>query len=221
MRSSSSSIVIHLSALGHHYVVDGEILVKKIHLPLGPPKGMPDGEARNWYRGKNFILRPLVLITTVNREGKHNAAIKTNFMTVSSMKSYAFCCKPEHHTYRNVLETGEFVINVPTDDIMDKVLKVATITVNPPSPGVSEIERAGLTPILSEEVRPPRIEECVAHYECLFDWHRDAVIFGKVVAVSVDKGLLEEADFRKPVMIGAGTDSYCTVGEARKWPIAP
>jgi len=194
------------------------VLVKKIPLPVQAPKCLPEEEARNWYRGKNYIIRPLVLITTVNREGKQNAAVKTNFMTVSSMKSYAFCCSPEHHTYRNVLETGEFVVNVPTDDIMSRVLKVATITVNPSPSGLNEIERAGLTPILSEEVRPPRIEECVAHYECLLDWHRDALIFGKVVAVSVDKSLLEGADARKLVMIGAGTDSYVTVGEMRKWP---
>jgi len=182
------------------------------------PKGLSEEEARNWYRGKNYIIRPLVLITTVNREGKQNAAVKTNFMTVSSMKSYAFCCRPEHHTYRNVLETGEFVVNVPTEDIMSRVLKVAKITVNPCPSGVNEIEEAGLTPILSEEVRPPRIEECVAHYECVLDWHRDALIFGKVVAVSVDKNLLEGTDARKLVIIGAGTDSYSTFGETKKWP---
>jgi len=185
------------------------------------PKGLSEEEARNWYREKNYIVRPLVLITTVNREGKQNAAVKTNFMTVSSMRAYAFCCRPEHHTYRNVLETGEFVVNVPTDDIVNKVIKVAKMTVNPCPPGVNEIEGAGLTPILSEEVRPPRIEECVAHYECLLDWHKDTVIFGKVVAVSVDKDFLEGTDARRLVMIGAGTDSYGILGEMRKWSKVP
>lgn len=193
-------------------------MVKKIPLYVQAPKGLSEEEARNWYREKNYIIRPLVLITTINREGKYNAAVKTNFMTVSSMRSYAFCCSPEHHTYRNVLETGEFVVNIPTEDIMSKVIKVAKMTVSPCPPGVNEIESAGLTPILSEEVRPPRIEECVAHYECMLDWHRDALILGKVVAVSVDKDFLEGTDSRKLVMIGARTDSYSTVGETKKWP---
>ncbi|MEM2885903.1 MAG: flavin reductase family protein, partial [Thermoproteota archaeon] len=169
---------------------------------------MPEEEAENWYREKNFIARPVVLITTVNREGTQNASVKTNFMTASPMRSYAFCCSPEHHTYRNILETGEFVVNVPTEDIIGKVLKVAKMTENPSPSGVNEIERAGLTPILSEKVRPPRIEECVAHYECVLDWHRDALILGKVVFASVDKSLLEGVDARKLVVIGAGqTDS--------------
>jgi flavin reductase (DIM6/NTAB) family NADH-FMN oxidoreductase RutF len=193
-------------------------LVKKIPLPLQAPKSLLGEEAENWYREKNFIIRPVVLITTVSREGKQNASVKTNFMTVSSMKSYAFYCSPEHHTYRNILETGEFVVNVPTEDIIGKVLKVAKITVNPSPPGVNEIERAGLTPIPSEEVRPPRIEECVAHYECLLEWHKEALIFGKVVAVSVDKSFLEGVDTRKLLVIGAETDSYRTVGEKKKWP---
>ena len=178
-------------------------MVKKIPLPVQAPKSLPDEEARNWYREKNFIIRPVVIITTVNREGKQNAAVKTNFMTVSSMKSYAFCCSPEHHTYRNILETGEFVVNVPTDDILSKVLKLATLTVNPCPPGVNEIDKAGLTPISSERVEPPRIEECVAHYECLLDWHREALICGKVVAVSVDKSFFEGADARRPIIIEA------------------
>lgn len=194
-------------------------MVKKISLSLQAPESLSDEQARNWYRERNFIARPIVLITTVNREGTPNAAVKTNFMTVGSMRSYAFCCNPEHHTYQNIMETGEFVINVPTEDIIGKVLKAAIITERLFPAEVNEIERAGLTPIPSEKVRPPRVKECVAHYECLLDWYKESLIVGKVVAVSVDKSLIDKTDNRKMVVIGGETsDSYGVVCETKKWP---
>lgn len=195
------------------------MLVEKVSLPLQAPEGLSGQQASNWYRERSFVVRPVVLITTMNREGTLNAAVKTNFMTVSSMRYYAFSCSPEHHTHRNIMETGEFVINIPTEDIASKVLKAAIVTVNRCPAGVNEIERAGLTPIPSEKVRPPRIKECVAHYECLLDWHGRDVIFGKAVAVSVDKSLVNRTEKRKLMVIGVGgIDSYGVVSEIKKWP---
>jgi len=193
--------------------------MRKISLPLHPPETLSSEEERNWYRSRNFVIRPVVVVTTVSRDGVPNAAVKTNFMTVSSMTRYAFCCNPQHHTFKNILDTKEFVVNIPTEDIMDKVLKAALITMNPCPIGVNEIEKAGLTPIASEKVRPPRIKECVAHYECVLDWYREGIIVGKTVAVSVDESLMEGKDSRKMTLIGGGAaDSYGVVGQIKKWP---
>jgi flavin reductase (DIM6/NTAB) family NADH-FMN oxidoreductase RutF len=101
------------------------------------------------------------------------------------------------------LETGEFVINVPTQDIKSEVMKAAIITEKPCPAGINEIEKAGLTPIASEKVKPPRVRECVAHYECLLDWHKGDLIFGKTVAVSVDRSVMDGADSRKVMLIAA------------------
>lgn len=163
---------------------------------------------------------PLVLITSVNSEGIVNAAVKTNFMTVGSMTRYAFHCSPQHHTSRNIMETKEFVINVPTEDIIDKVLNAAVLTTEPCPPGVNEVERAGLNPIPSEKVRPPRIRECVAHYECVLDWHKEGLIVGRVVAVSVDKSLLGKPDGGRMIVVGGGRtpDAYGIVCETKMWP---
>jgi len=195
-------------------------MVKKISLPSQAPEGLSGEQARNWYRKRNFIICPVVLITTVNKEGTPNAAVKTNFMTVGSMTRYAFHCSPSHHTYQNIMETREFVINVPTDNIASEVLKAAIITEKPCPSGFNEIERAGLTPIPSEKVRPPRVKECVAHYECVLDWYKDGIIVGKVVAVSVDKSLMIRTDDRKVLVVGGGRapNFYGVVSETKKWP---
>jgi flavin reductase (DIM6/NTAB) family NADH-FMN oxidoreductase RutF len=196
------------------------MLYEKISLPLHSPDNLVGEDARNWYRKRNYVVCPIVLITTLNTEGEPNAAVKTNFMTVGSMRKYAFHCSPQHHTHQNIMETGEFVINIPTEDILDRILKVAIITNQPSPAGVSEIEKARLTPIPSEKVEPPRIEECIAHYECVLDWHKDNLFVGKVVAVSVDRTLYEMTDSRKMVIVGGGRtpDSYGVVCNTKKWP---
>ncbi|MCW4020453.1 MAG: flavin reductase family protein [Candidatus Bathyarchaeota archaeon] len=195
-------------------------MTKKISLPLEAPKNLIGEQARNWYRARNFVVCPVILITTVNSESTVNVAVKTNFMTVGSMTRYAFHCSPQHHTYQNVVETKEFVINVPIEDIISRVLKAAILTEKPCPNGLNEIERAELTPIPSEKVRPPRIKECVAHYECVLDWHKDGLIVGKVVAVSVDKSLIDKTDSRKMVVVGGGRtpNSYGIASETKKWP---
>jgi len=195
-------------------------LSKKVSLPLQAPKNLTGEQARNWYRQRNFVICPLVLITTLNKESTPNAAVKTNFMTVSSMKSYAFCCSPEHHTYRNIMEIGEFVVNIPTEDIIAEVLKVAVLTEKIWPAGSNEIKQAGLTPIPSKKVRPPRIKECAAHYECLLDWHKDNLIVGKVIAISVEQNLMAGKTTKNMVIVGGGRpiDSYGIVTGTKKWP---
>ena len=60
----------------------------------------------------------------------------------------------------------------------------------PFAPGVSEIDKAGLTALPSTIDKPPRIDECPRHFECKVEWTKEwsqrLMIVGKVVAASVD-----------------------------------
>jgi len=192
----------------------------KVSIPLQPPKHLSDEEKRNWRRERNFILCPVVVITTVNKEGTPNAAIKTGFMSVSSLRRVAFSCPPEHHTNRNILETREFVVNIPTEDIIREVYTASVITETPSPPNVNEIEEAGLTPIPSERVKPPRIKECTAHYECVLDWCKEDIIVGKIVAASADENLLKRKETGKMMFVAAGlpVTRYGVAGENKRFP---
>jgi flavin reductase (DIM6/NTAB) family NADH-FMN oxidoreductase RutF len=189
----------------------------KVSLPLGPPGGLPKEQVREWYRERNFLPSPVILVTTVDAEGTPNAAIKTNVMTVSSMRRYAFCCSPDHHTHQNIMATGQFVINLPRVSIAKQVLGLALATERRAAAGANEIEAAGLTPLPSEMVDPPRISECAAHYECLLDWHREGMITGKVVAVSVDPSLLSGPSLGLMVVGIGAADSYGIISRAEQW----
>jgi flavin reductase (DIM6/NTAB) family NADH-FMN oxidoreductase RutF len=147
----------------------------------------------NW--GQFPLITPLVIITTLSKEGIPNAAIKSWVMTVSGKPPLIiFSCSMEHDTAKNVMETKEFVVNVPNNDIAEKAL----ITAKPFPRNVNEIEKAGLTAIPSKMVKPPSIKECIAHAECVLEEVKRFPIgkygnlfIGKVVYASINKEILE------------------------------
>ena len=124
----------------------------------------------------------LTLITTVDQQGQVNAAAFGTCTRVCHEPMYiAFTCSADRDTTRNVLATAEFVVNVvPFEQpMLDKV----PICGLPFKPGVNELEKAGLTPVPARVLRPPRIAECRAHFEC------------KVEAVSIDDGCVDADGF--------------------------
>ena len=65
-------------------------------------------------------------------------------------------------TLRNVEETGEFAVNV----VSEAIAAAANAASAEVPPEVDEFVLAGLTPIPSETIRPPRVAESPAQMEC-------------------------------------------------------
>jgi len=173
---------------------------------------------------ENDILRllgfsPVTLITTVGKDGSVNAA-PYGWITVVDYNppQLLFSVNIKHDTYRNVLETEEFVVNVPNADMIEEIW----ITQKPFPYGINELEEADLTPLPSEKVKPPRIKECKAHIECKVIWTKiigsACLVLGNIEVISVDKEM-EELDekaraiaLNRPIFF-----SYQREGSERKW----
>jgi flavin reductase (DIM6/NTAB) family NADH-FMN oxidoreductase RutF len=137
--------------------------------------------------------RPTIIVTTVNSEGKVNAAPFSFTMPVSVKPPLmAFASVPTHHTYKNIAETNEFVINIPNEDILTNLW----ITGEKFPEGVNELEKAGLNQIESSTIAPPKIAECIAHMECRVYWIKDSgdhkLIVGEVVHADVALNALKD-----------------------------
>ena len=136
----------------------------------------------------------LVMITTVDGEGRINAASFGTCVRVCHDPVFiAFTVGATKDTCNNVLATGEFVVNVPPfeREILEKVRVVGLEF----PPRVNELEKAGTDRACVEAVKPPRIAECRSHFECKVEWtkqwlHRVMVV-GRVVAASVDEGCVD------------------------------
>ncbi|MBM4241746.1 MAG: flavin reductase family protein [Euryarchaeota archaeon] len=166
-------------------------------------------DSENSYR--LLAPRPTIIVTTINSKGEVNAAPFSFTMPVSmNPPLVAFASVTTHHTYRNITEKEEFVVNIPTEAILEKLW----ITGEKFPYGVNEIEEAGLTQISSKEVSPPKIQECVAHLECRVEWIQEAgdhdVIVGKVVHADIKENIMKngllDVGKVKPVLHLGGVD---------------
>ncbi len=152
-----------------------------------------DVPQKSWDRV--WALNPLVIVTTSDSEGFVNAAPYGMCMRVCHKPlMIAFSVNQKWDTCRNVRETGEFAVNVPSDDA--NMLKQIMIIAKHFPPRVNELEQAGLTALPSRKIRPPRIEECKAHFECTVNWTKEvgnhSLVVGNVVAVSIDGDCITE-----------------------------
>jgi len=120
-----------------------------------------------------IVPRPIALVSTVNAAGQANLAPFSFFCGVGSAPPTLIFCPalraesaPEpasrKDTLGNVEATGEFVVNV----VNEAIAHAANITAAEVPPQVDEFALAGLTPLPSQVVRPPRVAESPAQMEC-------------------------------------------------------
>jgi flavin reductase (DIM6/NTAB) family NADH-FMN oxidoreductase RutF len=69
---------------------------------------------------------------------------------------------PTRHTLANIRETGDFVVNLPGEELLAQLMVCA----KPLPLGVSEIKEAGLHEEKAKTVTSPRIRECFGWFEC-------------------------------------------------------
>lgn len=167
--------------------------------------------------------RPTVIVTTINKKGDVNAAPFSFTMPVSmNPPLISFASVPSHHTYKNIMETNEFVINIPGADILENMW----ITGEKFPEEVNEIEKANLTQEDSLKVSPPKIGECMAAIECRVHWIKKAgdhdIIIGEVLHLGIKEDILKEGILNvkkvKPVLHLGGVnfvigDNLKKVGE--------
>ena len=145
--------------------------------------------------------RPIALITSMDANGQLNAAPFSAYnylctdppivgIGVTNRPTDVFVPKD---TARNIRRTGEFVVNVVTEDIAEKMNICAT---DFPA-GMSEVEMAGFTTVPSQKVKPPRIAEAHAALECreytTMEIGRSRIILGRVVAIYVEDRYVDPA----------------------------
>jgi len=145
--------------------------------------------------------RPIALITSMDEQGRLNAApfsAYNYFSTDPPVVGVGVTNRTDHvevpkDTARNIRRTGEFVVNVVTEDIAEKMNICAT---DFPAE-MSEVELAGFTTVASTKVKPPRLAEAHAALECreyaTIEVGRGRIILGRVVAVFVEDRYVDPA----------------------------
>jgi flavin reductase (DIM6/NTAB) family NADH-FMN oxidoreductase RutF len=153
------------------------------------------------------ILSPrcAVLISTVDKDGNANAAPFSFITPVSSNPPLLlYASAPQRHTLANTRETGDFVLNIVPEGLLEKLYVCSKAFPK----GVNEIEKAGLTEKKSQKVKSPSIQECVGWIECQLEFEKEAgdhiLVVGRVVHAECKDEFISKNEFdvskAKPVM---------------------
>lgn len=166
------------------------------------PNSIPQGELHQYLLGC-VSPRPIAFVSTLDENGNPNLAPYSFFNCFSSNPPIVVFSSNRRgsdnttkDTLQNIKATGEAVINMVNYKI---VRQMALASVEYP-PGVSEFEKAGLTPIPAEIVHPFRVKESPAHLEVQV---QDIITLGekggaghliicKVVKMHIDENVLDE-----------------------------
>ena len=168
--------------------------------------------------------RPIGWISTQSATGALNLAPYSFFTAFNYVPPIVgFASIGAKDTLRNIEATGEFMWNLATHDLADAMNQSCAAV----PPEVSEFELAGLTPLASEKVRPPRVAESPVTFECRstqivqlqgIDGEKVPtwLVLGEVVAVHIAKALLKDGVYDTAgaghILRGGGPADYFTVG---------
>jgi flavin reductase (DIM6/NTAB) family NADH-FMN oxidoreductase RutF len=147
--------------------------------------------------------RPIAFVSTIDEEGRPNLAPYSFFNAFSSNPPILVFSSNRRvkdnttkDTLSNVLATREVVINV----VNYAIVRQMSIASGRFAKGVSEFEKAGLTPLASDLVKPFRVKESPMQFECRV---ADVITLGEhggaghlvvchVLRIHVDEGVVDE-----------------------------
>ncbi|GHA44848.1 flavin reductase [Salinimicrobium marinum] len=150
--------------------------------------------------------RPIALASTMDSQGRPNLS-PFSFFNMFSTNPPILIFSPARrgrdntvkHTFNNAKATKEVVINVVNYDIVQQVSLSSTEYAE----GINEFEKAGLSMLKSDLVKPYRVEESPVQFECKI---REVVELGaeggagnlvicEVLKMHIKEDVLDEAGF--------------------------
>lgn len=168
--------------------------------------------------------RPIAFASTVDKEGSVNLS-PFSFFNMFSTQPPILIFSPSRrvrnnttkHTLQNVLEVPEVVINVVSYSM---VQQASLASVEFPK-GVNEFGKAGFTEVPSQRVKPPRVGEAPASFECKVnqvlalgtEGGAGNLVICEVLMIHYREDLVDEQGKINPWKVDAvarmGNDYYC------------
>lgn len=132
------------------------------------PKSTPVSDFHKLFLGA-VSPRPVAFVSSINQNGKVNLS-PFSFFNCFSINPPVLVFSPSRrvrdnttkHTLENVLEVPEVVINMVNFELVQQASLASTEFAREEN----EFIKAGLTPVASERVGPPRVKESPVSFEC-------------------------------------------------------
>ncbi|MDN5287661.1 MAG: flavin reductase [Mucilaginibacter sp.] len=187
------------------------------------------------YLNHAIAPRPICLASTVDKDGNVNLS-PFSFFNIFSTNPPVCVFSPSRsvrdnttkHTLENILEVPECVINIVNYDI---VQQVSLSSVNY-AKGVNEFVKSGLTPVMSELVKPPRVAEAPVQLECVINEvislgdkpGAGNLVLAEIKMIHINEDILDadgKIDQAKIDLVARlGGDWYCRITEDNLFKVA-
>jgi flavin reductase (DIM6/NTAB) family NADH-FMN oxidoreductase RutF len=157
----------------------------------------PQEQPESVYRTLSSLVvpRPIGWISTVSSDGTDNLAPFSYFNAVGNHPPTVMFSAGDRDgrlkdTPQNALDTGEFVTNLVTEDLVPAMDETSE------SVNVSEFDTSDIERTPAETVTPPRVASALAHLECevadSIHVGGNTVVFGEVKLIHVDNQLVTD-----------------------------
>jgi len=172
---------------------------------------------QNWKPGNMLYPLPAVLVSCQGNDGKPNLITIGWVGTICSDPAMvSISVRPERYSYHMLKETGEFVINLTTEELLEATDYCGVAS----GRDVNKWEKMNLTPIPSEKVSVPAVAESPINIECKVTEVKELgthhMFIAEVVNVRADEKYMDEKgkfhlEHSKPIAYSHGT--YFALGE--------
>ncbi len=161
---------------------------------------------------------PAALITSVDETGNPNIITLGEVFNISITNPViiGIAIRKAAYSHSLISKTREFVVNMPTVDIIDKVMVCGEVS----GRGVDKFEKTGLTPLPAVRVSPPLITECLINLECkvlgIQEIGDHDLFLGEVLVQHVEEEILDKnrkINFRKLNGFAFNLGEFWTFGE--------
>ena len=136
---------------------------------------------------------PVVLVSSLYKGKAGLTPIAWNMPVSDDPPIMALEIWEKHFIYKAILETGDFVINIPSSDMAEAVRKLGSIS----GAKVDKFKEFGLIKEVSAKVKSPRLRSAIGILECKL--RRDKallkkynIVLGDVVYAEAEKNLFTD-----------------------------
>jgi flavin reductase (DIM6/NTAB) family NADH-FMN oxidoreductase RutF len=170
----------------------------------------------------SIVPRPIALVTTVGPHGTNAAPFSLFQMIGVDPPILMFSASPRagevKDTIRNIEANGEFVVHIVNSKTLERM---NLCSADFPAED-SEIDFCGFETAPSLKVKPPRLVECPAQFECTLSQvlrignRPNVVVFGEVIHFHYHDGVVDERLYVQsgvldPIGRLAGNGSYTRI----------
>ena len=189
------------------------------------PKEIPTSQLHGYLLG-SVTPRPIAFASTIDKDGNVNLS-PFSFFNCFGYNPPLLIFSPARrgrdnttkHTYENVLEVQEVVINIVSYSMVQQMSLASTEYPK----GINEFQKAGFTEVASTLIKPPRVAEAPVSMECNVlqivptgtEGGAGNLVICEIILMHIKEEILDEQGKIDPFKLDAvarlGGDWYCRV----------